>query len=339
MSDISSTKVKIIDFIRQNGQVPTKEIIDFLNISKQATARHLAELQALNLIQKTGRTPKVYYSITSKISSKIPVLKEKVSDTAYQLIEQNFEIITPEGKIERGFEAFISWAKTRGFEVFQCSQKYQQTSQKYNFYKNKFGFIDATKKAKTTFKKDIYLDQLLYSEFSAWEIFGKTPFYQSLLYAKQSENKNLIKSLVNKTKEQLLNLIISQNIQAVGYVSPTVRRRVQFMKELEKNYNFPLPLIQIEKLQNDILVPQKTLKNPLDRIQNAVQTFAIRGTTLAQNILLIDDFVGSGSSLNFVAQKIKQKNPTVKKIIGYALCGTPNGVINDSQKFEVVVEA
>ena len=48
------------------------------------------------------------------------------------------------------------------------------------------------------------------------------------------------------------------------------------------------------------------------------------------NVLLIDDFVGIGASMNVVAGKIKDLYPAVKNIYGFAISG------NYTKNFEII---
>jgi hypoxanthine phosphoribosyltransferase len=110
---------------------------------------------------------------------------------------------------------------------------------------------------------------------------------------------------------------------------------------LEKYLKINLPKITIKKVSSEFLIPQKSLSKQSARIQNANNTFVVENASPCSNILLIDDFVGSGSTLNYIAKKIKSKilNKQVK-ITCFAISGTPNGIINnENEKFEVVNEA
>ena len=83
--------------------------------------------------------------------------------------------------------------------------------------------------------------------------------------------------------------------------------------------SFPvIPLVK--NSPSKIFIPQKSLKRPEDRIQNAKNTIFIREEAIHYNtVLLIDDFVGSGATLNETA--IKLKTAWVRKIIGFAFFG------------------
>jgi len=172
---------------------------------------------------------------------------------------------------------------------------------------------------------------LYYYDFYSVEIFGKTKIGQKLLYAKQSENRKLMKELASAINPTLKDLIIRKSIDAVAYVQPTVPRQIQFMKVLEKELSLPLPKITITKVIADIRVTQKTLKKLADRIKNASETFVVEGRAVYNKVLLIDDAVGSGASINQVALKIKQKG-LAKEVIGFAITGS----LND---FDIISEA
>ncbi len=344
---LSPTKQKIIDFLDKSPNSSTKVIIDYLEISKQAAQKHLKELLEMGLISKRGSPPKVYYEkinrdfkaeLSSKTSFK-STNSDEFNSNDQESIQENFALFTSDGQILKGLEGFGKWCEDRDFSVEDYAQKYAEIVTKYNSYKNSSNLIDATNKAKETYKDQCFLDKLYYSEFSAYEIFGRTKLYSYLLYGKQSEDKKLIKATVSEIKENIFRLVIEQKIDAVGFIPPTVPRKIQFQKEFEKILNLPLPLIKIEKIRGEVLIPQKTLKSPKERIENSISTIVVTEQRNFSRILLIDDFVGSGATLNFTAQKLKAKFPSIQTIIGYAISGTPNGVINHSQKFEVVSEA
>ena len=79
------------------------------------------------------------------------------------------------------------------------------------------------------------------------------------------------------------------------------------------------------KVKTPVIVPQKTLNKLEDRIINARETIVVDDTSKYTNILLIDDAVGSGATLNEVAKKIRQKGICSGKIIGLAITGSVKG--------------
>ena len=160
--------------------------------------------------------------------------------------------------------------------------------------------------------------------FRSFERFGKTRLGTLLHYAKQGQNKFLMKILVDEIREKIKTLVQEHDFDAVGYVPPTIRREVQLMKFLETQLKINLPKINIQKISGIIPVPQKSLNKFEERINNAENTFAIPEKIKYKHILLIDDAVGSGTTLNQIAGKIKRKG-IAEKITGLAIVGSFKG--------------
>ena len=83
--------------------------------------------------------------------------------------------------------------------------------------------------------------------------------------------------------------------------------------------------ITITKIKTEVAVPQKTLNKLSDRIENAQKTIIVEEKRKYKNILLIDDAVGTGATLNETAAQIKAKNICQGKIIGLAVTGSFKG--------------
>ena len=77
-------------------------------------------------------------------------------------------------------------------------------------------------------------------------------------YSKQGQNKNLMKIIVTEIKNRLLNFIVNHNIEAVVYVPPTIKRKVQIMHFIEKELNLSIPKISIKRLVMKLLFRKST---------------------------------------------------------------------------------
>ncbi len=186
--------------------------------------------------------------------------------------------------------------------------EFKLTKQKYNTYYNSINIINGLEKIQNTkgYEK-IFLDSLYYLDFYAIERFEKTRLGTLLHYAKQGQNKFLMKILIEEALPKIKELLAMNNFDAVAYVPPTIRREVQLMKYIETHLKINLPKVAIQKISGIIPVPQKSLSKLADRITNAENTFAVSKTVTYQHMLLIDDAVGSGFTLNQIAGKLKQK--------------------------------
>jgi hypothetical protein len=290
-----------------------------LDISRQALYKHLPDMLFEKQIVKTGRPPKVFYTLKEKEPEKTSY---EVDNETKDIIDKNYFIITPSGEKMEGFAGFVYWCEKQKLPIEKTAKEYLSTLKKYSGFR-KDDLIDGMQKMKGTFK-DLYLDDVYYLDFYSIERFGKTKLGQMLLYAKQSQNRRLMKELIDDVKPAILKMIKKFNIDGVGFVQPTVKREVQFMNELKKKLNLPVKEITITKIKTDVIIPQKTLNKLNDRIENAQKTFALEESGRFNNILLVDDAVGSGATLNEIAKKIKDKR-IAKKVIGLAITGSFKG--------------
>ena len=281
-----------------------------------------------NKIIKSGKSPKVFYSLSSN-SNQLEATKTNIDSKAKSIIENEFAYITPRGERLIGWKGFVVWSSERSMDISKTAKKYIAVVAKYSKYK-KNGLIDGMYKMQSSFDT-VALDQIFYLDFYSIEIFGKTKLGQLLLYAKQSQNRQMINEVADIARPSIERIIQKYKIDAVGFIPPTVKRELQFMKQLQTRLSLDQKEINLVKLKTPIIIPQKTLTKIEDRITNARMTIEIDDRRQFNNILLIDDAVGSGSTLNEVAKKIRQKNLCKGMIIGLAITGSFKG-------FEVISE-
>ncbi len=316
----NGTSAKIKDYIKENVQASPEELTNYLGITKRAVFKQLKKLTEEGELKKIGKPPSVYYLMdsTAEYSYK-GILPESQED----FIEDNFYLITAIGDIKEGLDGFAYWCRKRDFDFEKMAPKYISTLKKYSKFKVG-GLVDGTRKLKNTFP-DVFIDKVSYVDFYSIEIFGKTKLGQQLLYAKQSQDKDLIKKLSEEVKPVVEKMIKDKNIDAVCFVPPTVKREIQFMKELRKNLDLSVSDVEIVKIKTPVLVPQKTLSKLEERIENARKTYVIEDERNFKNVLIIDDAVGSGATMNEIAKKIKDKKVSTEKVYGLAITGSLKG--------------
>ncbi len=316
----TATTQRIIEYITKNVQASPKDLYNLLDISPRAVFKQLNILYKKNLIQKFGSPPKVYYTIASKELTRKPT---DLNDQTKNIINANFYYVSPIGQEKIGLVGFEAWCQKYELDVAKTAREYISTLTKYEKYK-KNGLIDGMNKMSTTFEL-VMLDKLFYLDFYAIERFGKTKLGQLLLLAKSSQNKKQISTLIEMIAPQVKNIIKEFSIDAVGFIPPTVKREVQFMNELKKRLPIKQRVLSIIKTKTSVMVAQKTLNKLQDRIDNAQQTIIVEDKNSFDNILLIDDAVGSGATLNETAAQIKRKKLCQGKIIGLAIVGSFKG--------------
>lgn len=316
------TSRKIINYLKKNKQASGAELVDFLDISDRAVRKQLKNLLERGIVYKIGKPPKVFYLIKEeKLSHTVDTLLS-FDKNKRKIIEDNYLTITPSGERKEGLEGFSYWCSKNNLDVNKTASDYVKTLAKYNNYK-KEGVIKGNEKFQKTFE-EVFLDNVYYLDFYSIEKFGKTKLGQLLLYGKQSGNKKIIKETVEIVRPKIERIIKKHKIDAVGFIPWTVKREVQFMRELEKGLKLSTGKIKIEKIKTEITVPQKTLNKLGDRVENAEKTIILTENIKYKNILLIDDAVGSGATLNETAKQIKNKKIAIN-VVGVAITGSFKG--------------
>lgn len=322
---------KIKKEFKNNPELTVKELVFRTQASKQMIHIVLKKLLSENYLEKLGRTPKTVYRLLNKApKEKKTSLFENITKIENNFLAQNFLLISEKGDLIEGLEAFEIWCNKRNQPVQKTIEEFIKTKEKYNSYYDKNGVINRTVKLTNTYKEKTHLNGVYYLDFYAIERFGKTRLGTLLHYAKQGQSLFLMNILMQEIHEKLITFITKNNINAIGFVPPTIRREVQIMKFIQENLNIALPIIDIKKISGIIPVPQKSLSKLDERITNATNTFAVTDQRNFKKVLLIDDAVGSGSTLNQIAEKIKSKN-VAKTVIGLAIVGSFKGfdVITD----------
>lgn len=315
---------KIIKYL-VNNQATVNDITEYLVISRQAVHRILNNLVANGNVTKVGKPPKVYYSISKQTAKNTSIESNTtmIDNEIRSVIDKNFLFITPFGQKLVGWYGFTNWCTERKQDITKMTELYIQTIKKYDGFK-KDGLVDGMNKIKATFT-DVALDEVFYLDFYSIEIFGKTKLGQLLLFAKQSQDLDLMNQMIDDIKPSVLAVIEKFNIDSVAFIPPTVKREHQLMKQIQKRLNLDVRSVSLVKIKTPVIVPQKTLNKLDDRIINAHETIVVNDSGKYGNILILDDAIGSGSTLNEVAKKIRQKGICSGKIIGLAITGSAKG--------------
>lgn len=324
-------KKNILIYLEQNLEASPKQIAYDLKISRQLVHRYLNQLMTEGKVSKIGKSPLVFYQyIEKRIDTTEAKLQHSAEETpAYNTLD--FIEITVDGKYLKGMEAFTYWCSMRNQPLEKTLKEYKKTISKYEEYK-KERYIDGTQKLLNTkgFTK-IGLEKLFYIDFYAIERFGKTKLGKLMHYGKQSQSIKLIDEIISLSLPTVEKIIKEYKIDAVGYIPPTLPREVQIMSEFEHKFAIELPHIKLIKIKGEIVVPQKALSKIQDRILNTQKSIVVVASKQYDTILLIDDAVGSGATLNETANKIKAKR-IAKTVYGLAVTGSYKG-------FEVISEA
>lgn len=319
-----NTEARILEFIKNRGRVRAEDLRREFDISRVTIHKILLSLQNKGFVSKSGKSPIVFYFYKVPTSTNVV---HNFSQPEIKFVNENYLYISPSGNMIRGIEGFENWIKNTNQEKYiePLVKEFIKTRSEANKFKNSIGLINATEKLKNTFTK-LFVDKVYFADFYSLPKFGKTILGQKILYSKQAQLPKLIKEIAIETSPQILNLIKKLKIDSVAFIPPTIPRKIQFLKEFENDINLPLPKIILSKAYpGDIPVAQKTLNKLPERIDNAKNTIFVKDQQINyKNILIVDDAVGSGSTINEVATKIKSLNSKVK-VYGIGIVGSFKG--------------
>jgi len=319
----TKTAQDILKYIQKNKGARPHDLIREFQITPAAIHRHLRKLVQSGKIKKTGTSPHVFYILGEEVQIR-PAAKSEVEFEKYLYI-------SPVGEMLDGVIGFETWAKSIGEEkrIQSLILEYQKIrSEADHHLKN--GFIEATERLKNIFR-EIALKKVFYMDFYSLPKFGKTKLGQLVLHGKQAQSTKIIREIAQIIQVPLKELCHREKIEALAWIPHSLPRKVQFLKEIESNLLLDLPKIHIQKVYSgQVPVAQKSLSKLEDRIINASKTMMIREPRIsARKILLIDDAVGSGATLNEAAKKLIEKG--AQSVIGFAVVGSYKG-------FEVIRE-
>jgi len=323
-----SSSKQILSLIQKLGSATPGEMSRELGISTQAVHRQLLKLIDSGGIKKQGAPPFTAYTL--KEDSKI--FSTNIPEELEETINRHFCYFLPSGEELSGALGFNTFLKNtkQDQDVIGRVKEYITIIETAEAFRDKSSLIDGTKKLHTTFSKSV-VEKLYYSDFYGLPKYGKTRLGQYLLHGKTGQSKRLIKEIANKTKAHISEIIKRHRIQALSFAPHSIPRKISFLKEYERLLDLGFPTIKLVKLfSGDVPIAQKSLSKLTERVENAEKTIFVRDSHLSKykRILLIDDAVGSGATINQTALKLSTFGATV---FGYAIVGSYKG-------FEVIKE-
>lgn len=308
----------LLALIEQNGESTPKELSEQTGISRQYLHRQLNQLAVDGRIRKIGSSPMTFYQAID-----VPEKKPQVQlfESLRKTIEDHFLQITVTGELLHGVEAFTYWCQRNQLPVQETGLSYEMIIKRHERYKSTYRCIDGTDAMKQSMGYGkFFLNQLLYLDYKELERFGQTKLGYLLHFAKISQNRSLAQQLINLIKYRVEKLIGQWGINAIAFIPATEKREIQLMKLMENQLSFNLPVIKLVKVNGNIAVPQKVLDKLADRIENARTSIVPVEKRQFRSVLLIDDEVVSGATLNEIAFKLKQRN-IAKVVYGLSVTG------------------
>jgi len=325
---MTSSKTRILELARSRNGVRPHDLARELGVSNVAIHKHLRELIQRGLIAKRGRAPMVLYVLVTP-SATSPQLS--LPTMLHDQIESEFCYMTPLGEQLNGVTGFWEFLERTDqmHNPLARAGEFGQILSTASQFVDSDGVIDGTKKVSATFA-NCSLTKVYYSAFYSLPKYGKTKLGQLLLHGKSGQIQRLIQQIATQTKAHVDLIIRRHKIEAIAYAPHSIPRKIPFLKEYRSLLGLALPEIPLIKAYSgEIPIAQKSLNKLSERIENARQSIFVANSSFKFNrILIIDDALGSGATMNEIAAKLQGEG---RQIFGYAIVGSYKG-------FEVIKE-
>jgi len=328
----------IIDFLEDGKIISPTDIAIYFNKSNVIIHKYLKQLLEDQIVVKIWKWTHAKYQLKNiqKNSQKKQIWNflDKINYQNIEIIEKEFLKFDSDGRILEWIKWFIARCETRNLDIQEKSDNFVKIYKHIKSIQNDCSLLDVSQ----DFAKNIEhksMDKLFYADQYKWMEFGRWKLAEMTFYAKQSQNIWLIKKSLDLIQNRLFCLISKTKPDAIAIAPHSIYRKNQLLKYLKYRLDeLKIDFVWLEKyFPHKIPIPQKSLKTREQRIQNAKKTIIISNPKTAskyKRILLIDDFVGSGATLNETALKLKQN--WSKEIIWFAF------VWNINLSYEVINE-
>ena len=306
-----------------DGEYTPSELQQKLDVSLSLVHRYLRDYLHQGYLEKIGTAPTVSYR-----------LKEHPT-VASPLIEKHFVFLDSGGRIRYGMEGFIAWAQhhLKKVSFYEKVTAYERCVREAGAARKNRPFFSLNDKMETLIRKagtERFLKELVAVFPYALPDFGRTKETLFLGIAKDgsSRGRKFADYLINAFIPVVLRYISEYGIDAIAFVPPSASRQMQIMKLLTDRLTAHIPdmsVVAIKKKHQDVIIQQKHLSTARERIQNAMITFVVpEEKKHYRRLLLIDDMVGSGATLNSIAQKVTEQG-IAEEIYGIGMVGDEKG--------------
>lgn len=328
---ITSLK-RVLETFWENELLGATQIAQRSDLSNVIVHKYLKQLLSQKRVKKIGKPPHTKYQSLEVSSFEGSVKDSWILTESFipdfktrKILDDIFYKFSPDGRILQWVEWMKQWCISRNLNIKEKSQNYISIAGHIEKMHDQCGLLSAGESFGTHFDT-VHLDNIYYADQYKWMEFGRGKLAEMTFYAKQSQNKQLICQAIAEVLPKLECMIATHWFDAIAITPWSITRKNQLLWFLKQSLvNQDLPFVDIVKYYpNQISIPQKSLKTRQQRIENARNTIIVDDENIGSysRILLIDDFVGSWSTLNETAHKLKQQ--WVQHVTGFAFVGNLN---------------
>ena len=319
-------KKHVLEIVRHHPEISPSEIVTVTQRSRSMVQKYLRELVDAGYLVKKGDRSQVVYEAVRYAS---------------ECMQESFLWKDVAGVLFFGIEGFKRWVADGallGMDFEEQVAVYEKSVKQYLAEKDDVSCFTMDIREKLVNER-IFLDALLCRDLYTMQIVGqdtntmkRTKIAVLLEVVKGSGDrkklKHLISGYVDAAIDTVYAVIQQKKIDAVAFVPPTAPRPVQIMRLLKKEFASRnvdcIPILSIGRHFPDLhgsRQEQKQIRSVRRRVLNARSTYRVKRTLdQYRRVLLVDDIVGSGATLNEIARQCKEKK-IAEAVYGLCLVG------------------
>ena len=298
---------KLFKVIQDNPDVSPAELSSLVAASRSAVHSGLQVLLQRGFIEKQGAPPRVYYRAVDGVS---------------EAVQDSFLYKNASGGLLFGMEGFAMWSEGR-FGTLPLADKVRLYEESFAAYQQEkesglFFEMDAGLKIPSA---DIVFDSLRCFDLYTLQVGEETKRTKAAVLLEvikgsgsPAKMRDLVQGYVVSSVEKINTIIEKDGIDGVAFVPPTAMRKVQIMRMLESAFTdrngHGVDCVGIRRDftgSDSFRQEQKHIASVANRVTNARNTYRVtRSGTVYEKLLLVDDLVGSGATVNEIARKFKE---------------------------------
>ncbi len=308
----STATQQILALLSQHHSLRPIELHKITNISRQRIHSQLKSLLLSDQIIRRGKSPLTYYSLKTEAQQSSEQILQ-LTDTQRETLNQDFLIIKRQGTQVTGQRAVCDYAQEHNVDPQEVAEKFVKARQTQKKLSTLHDGSTADQLIQLEEKKHVIpglIERYQCADYAEIDGFGKTAIAKKVHAAKASKNAVLQMEIFRQTERQIHDMITEYGIEAVAFVPGATDVGKTFMKQWQQTLDLPLPHINLVRVAQDTNVPQGAISLQRDREDYTSYTMVPGDHRRFRHVLLLDDSVISGTTINQAAQSLLKEEVT-----------------------------
>ncbi len=306
-SDTSGT-TQILQLLSTHHTLRPAEIHRVTNFSRQHIHAILKSLLLSGQIIRRGTSPRTYYSL-AKAGQQSSETILQLTDKQHDILQSDFLIIKKEGHQVSGVKAICDYAQELNQDPQQIAIQFLEARDK-QLSEIEIDEGEAHDQIKLLETKEAVkqgtIQHFHFADYCEVGDYGDTALAKKLRTAKNSGNALLQLQLFRETERQLQEYIADYGVDAVAFIPGSTMQGKDLMKRWKETLDLPLPHVNLVRAIEENAVPQNIISLQTDREQAADGTLAVADHRRFRHVLLIDDELITGTTMQNAAQNIQE---------------------------------